>query len=499
MTDPVAFTTSGFKATDTPTARTFPDRLAEIKNVKDFGAKGDGVTDDWSAIMAAVNWTAGVQRGTIFFPPGTYKVSAPIDFSGTTVDNINICFLGVLGASTVTGNFADFVFKREVNDTGGFGGWHCVENLTIINTHATGGGVRIGYTVCPAVRNCNITANIAIKTASVDADETVYSAEVLIENCTLSPGSNPSGSIGIKNISTSNVIGCTITGFDTGLYNHGQQGMQTYYGCRIELCAVGIFGNAFVFGCLFKNCGTAVSGGGGHYRGVRIEGAAGTIAGNPQYGIRLAADSFFNSIYSGIIVTGEFQQYGISIEGGEAYIERARFIGVQSTNTGGLGAWQIPATPGTVQFIGCNVASVSTLSLLPAPIYPISSIGWSGGTTTLVLPDSLNPIGSGVDITVTIVGVTPSGYNGTFSGAIVGPFNTLSYSQSDPGSPTGTGGTATVNASDTHGPNATEGDCYNVSDGTNGLSWGAVATNTGTHTTHYKVRWNGTNWTVVGK
>lgn len=39
----------------------------------------------------------------------------------------------------------------------------------------------------------------------------------------------------------------------------------------------------------------------------------------------------------------------------------------------------------------------------------------------------------------------------------------------------------------------------NVSDGTNGLGWGDPITNTGTHTTHYKVRYNGGGWTVMGK
>lgn len=47
-------------------------------------------------------------------------------------------------------------------------------------------------------------------------------------------------------------------------------------------------------------------------------------------------------------------------------------------------------------------------------------------------------------------------------------------------------------------PIASEGDEYNISDGTNGLTWGQTATNTGTHTTHYKVRFNGSNWTVMG-
>jgi hypothetical protein len=48
-------------------------------------------------------------------------------------------------------------------------------------------------------------------------------------------------------------------------------------------------------------------------------------------------------------------------------------------------------------------------------------------------------------------------------------------------------------------PAAVEGDEFNITDGTNGLTWGATVTNTGTHTTHYKVRYNGTTWTVVGQ
>jgi hypothetical protein len=48
-------------------------------------------------------------------------------------------------------------------------------------------------------------------------------------------------------------------------------------------------------------------------------------------------------------------------------------------------------------------------------------------------------------------------------------------------------------------PGPAEGACFNVSDGTDGLAWGATVTNTGSHITHYKVRGNGSNWTVMGK
>ena len=42
-------------------------------NVKDFGATGDGLTDDTAAIQAAIDWqTADGNRGVIFFPAGIY-------------------------------------------------------------------------------------------------------------------------------------------------------------------------------------------------------------------------------------------------------------------------------------------------------------------------------------------------------------------------------------------------------------------------------------------
>ena len=51
--------------------RTLESKLQETVSVKDFGAVGDGVTDDTTAIQAAISSGAGV----IVFPPATYIVS----------------------------------------------------------------------------------------------------------------------------------------------------------------------------------------------------------------------------------------------------------------------------------------------------------------------------------------------------------------------------------------------------------------------------------------
>src|SRR5262245_5416723 len=44
-------------------------------NVKDFGAVGDGVTDDRLKIQAAIDDAIAGNKGGILFPAGTYRVS----------------------------------------------------------------------------------------------------------------------------------------------------------------------------------------------------------------------------------------------------------------------------------------------------------------------------------------------------------------------------------------------------------------------------------------
>ena len=59
-------------------ARTVQAKLRDAFNVKDFGATGDGVTNDGPAIVACLLAAKTLGRLCVFFPAGTYNVATPI-------------------------------------------------------------------------------------------------------------------------------------------------------------------------------------------------------------------------------------------------------------------------------------------------------------------------------------------------------------------------------------------------------------------------------------
>jgi len=62
------------------TTRTVQSKLRDVVSVKDFGAVGDGVTDDSAAINAAIA-AAEVNGGEVFAPEGVYLCGSPIALS----------------------------------------------------------------------------------------------------------------------------------------------------------------------------------------------------------------------------------------------------------------------------------------------------------------------------------------------------------------------------------------------------------------------------------
>jgi hypothetical protein len=76
--------------------RTAQAKMRDVVSVKDFGAVGDGVTNDAASIQTAIAASAGK---TLYFPDGTYLINSPVT---GTVNNITIDF----GVATIINTVA---------------------------------------------------------------------------------------------------------------------------------------------------------------------------------------------------------------------------------------------------------------------------------------------------------------------------------------------------------------------------------------------------------
>ena len=88
-------------------------KLRETVSVKDFGAVGDGVTDDTAAIQAAIDAVNVSTRNTVFFPEGTYKVSSALTYSN------NLTLLGVSNG-LFTNQLNNFPVKIDCSSVSGY-------------------------------------------------------------------------------------------------------------------------------------------------------------------------------------------------------------------------------------------------------------------------------------------------------------------------------------------------------------------------------------------
>lgn len=130
------FALASIKAAGGTTSRTLGARCADVVNVKDYGALGDGVANDGPAIQAAFDAAFGTSaspHGTtnkalnrqVIFPAGHYLVGAPLYLtnvdsgiiSGSGMDNTTLSYTGSLSGNTVAQGFlsgADIALVRAI-------------------------------------------------------------------------------------------------------------------------------------------------------------------------------------------------------------------------------------------------------------------------------------------------------------------------------------------------------------------------------------------------
>lgn len=71
--------------------RSSQDKMRDIVSVKDFGALGDGVTDDAASIQKAIDYCLSISGGSkLIFPMGTYALGSQVNFPKTVDTTITV-------------------------------------------------------------------------------------------------------------------------------------------------------------------------------------------------------------------------------------------------------------------------------------------------------------------------------------------------------------------------------------------------------------------------
>ncbi len=118
-------------------------RTIEVFNVKDFGAIGDGQTDDTQAIQEAINAVdePGRKSGLLFFPHGAYRANTLM--IPTSIHGLTIFGSGRYGLSTSQGTWIINMGAGPLFTTTGAGSLinFTVRDLSFTHTNRSGGNI----------------------------------------------------------------------------------------------------------------------------------------------------------------------------------------------------------------------------------------------------------------------------------------------------------------------------------------------------------------------
>lgn len=367
-------------------------KTATLRGLQEFGTdtscvRGAGVVSGVTQIRFLKT-----EQGLIVIPPGTYRVSRPVELAGN--GSLNTQLRGAGRISKFVGNFNDYVLSRGINNTSSASGSNCViEKVSVENEHVTGGGLRFGMVAGGSLRDIDVTANRCISTYNQDnlVNTGAWgSFELVIENCRVTPGSGRrTGSFGIATQADGPITNCVVRDLAKGIICCGGQGGTEIQGNRIELCDIGYqpgimpsgenasFSNWSVLGTYFKNNATAIrnTGSNSAVQGVAIRAETNSAPGgiNADYGIRVAGANGQRCLVSGVNIGGSYNVGGVYIDGGEANRTNATWMAVNCINDIANGttifSWRMPATAITAIFIENNCpAPVFTFANLPTNV-----------------------------------------------------------------------------------------------------------------------------------
>ena len=135
--------------------RTVESKLQDVVSVKDFGAVGDGVTDDAAAIQAAIDANPGK---AILIPSGTYLINTTISVDVSGADAACIRLVGDGSTQTIINNQTGGAAFDIDSGTGAVFAYDAAfENLQITSVGSQAGTIGIQLDGCRFARIKNVS------------------------------------------------------------------------------------------------------------------------------------------------------------------------------------------------------------------------------------------------------------------------------------------------------------------------------------------------------
>jgi PA14 domain/Pectate lyase superfamily protein len=321
-----------------------------VLNVKDFGAKGDGVTDDTVAIQALLNAYPNGQR-IIYLPNGTYLVSdrlswpAGTDGTGNEYKNTTLQGQSQSGVTIKLKNgaagFTDLSKPKSVIFTGPapaqrFG--NSIRNLTVDTGMGNPGAIGIQFNASNqgSMRQVTIQSGDGQGVNGLDMEFTDEIGPLLVK-------------------------GVTVKGFQYGIVSSNTVNSQTFEDIRLE--------NQSVYG--FRNYGQVIN--------IR----------------NLTSNNAVTAIYSGVKSTGHmtlvdssFNGIGSTLSSSPAIRNDGTLLARNITTSGYQSAIQSGSNtlvgPNVSEFVSGSVSSLfpSSQQTLNLPIKEIPEVPWDNPLTT---------------------------------------------------------------------------------------------------------------------
>jgi hypothetical protein len=172
--------------------RTVEERLRDIISVKDYGAVGDGATDDTTNIQAAMTAVAALNK-SLYFPAGQYLCTAALTLSNGAGEGINIIGAGQ-GVAEIIWNSASSGIQIVIDDAREHG-TTVIKDISLraktlactgpaLSIVASAGGAGSNYNTGVEITNVNISTFIG-----GDIETAYWASGIFLEeekNCKLS-------------------------------------------------------------------------------------------------------------------------------------------------------------------------------------------------------------------------------------------------------------------------------------------------------------------------